>query len=135
MSKLKFKVKNVVAAPKFDLPLDRPYYIKFVGAVHLVDKPEVLDAKTGAVKEPASQYPAALVVNLETGETGELGLTAVLFSSLEQKYGANGFEGLCFEVVKSKVEGKRYFSYSCNEIEIEDDEPTAAAEEKPKTKK
>jgi len=132
MSNIKYNVVKVVSAPKFELPIDKEMFIKFLGNLHIVQKPEVVD-KNGKVTEPASEYPAALVIDLENGVTGELGLTHVLNGVITENYPNNSFVGKTFRVLKSKVEGKRYFSYAFDEIEIEESEP-ALVEETPKKK-
>jgi hypothetical protein len=58
-------------------------------------------------------------VQLELNLHGLAEVNLVLVEKLKQEYPDNGFIGKSFEIIKRKVEGKRFFDYEIHEIEIE----------------
>jgi len=135
MSTLKFKKVATVAANRFEIPEEKEFFIKFDSAITVIDRPAVMN-KDGSEKEPASTMPAAFVTNLLTGEVGQLVLSQVLNDTLTKEYPDAGYVNRFFRVVKHKVNGKRYFSYEVDEVEVEQDpQPPLTDEPNDKAKK
>jgi hypothetical protein len=138
MSTLKFKKVATVAANRFELPEEKEFFIKFISAITVIDCPAVMN-KDGTEKEPASTMPSAFVTDLITGKIGQLVLSQVLNDAIIKEYPNTEHVNRCFRIVKHKVNGKRYFSYEVDEIEVEHDpepplsgEPITEAKKKPK---
>ena len=67
-----------------------------------------------------NEKPADLcaATNLATGELGEVIMSAVVKSTLEETYPNQGYIGLWFQISKGeKKAGTRYFQYAVNELE------------------
>ena len=87
-------------------------YIKATGPMY-VGKPQK-DAKEN--EKPADLMPA---LDMRTGETGEIIVSAVVKSALEETYPDDGYVGHGFAITKlPKPEGKRYFQYTVDEVEV-----------------
>lgn len=109
----KYKVLRNVTMPSVKLEMETPYYLKATGAYFTGRAQKA--GKNGEVMEPATVLP---VVNIETGEVGQLILGSVLKGLLDEAYPAEGYVGKAFRIVKhEKRPGKRYFTYSLDEIE------------------
>lgn len=68
-----------------------------------------------ANEKPATLAPAT---NLETGEIGEIIVSAVVESTLNDMFPNQGYIGHWFEIAKGeKKAGQRYFQYTINELE------------------
>jgi len=93
------KLKNVTL-PLFKLANNTENYFKFMAAFRVG---KVVDDK----KEPPT---IAHVVNLETGEEGEIIVGAVLKQEIENAYPNGEYVGRCFEIVKHAPEGARKYS-------------------------
>lgn len=109
----KFKVLRNVTMPTLKMQLETPIYVKFT-APHFIGRTQ----KPKAGEE--AQKPATVIscVNLETGEVCQLVLGAALVSVLDEMYPNDTYVGRSFRIVKHpKVEGKRYFTYSVDEVE------------------
>lgn len=127
----KIKVLKNVTMPTLSLKSGQSAYVKFVGAIYLGK--ELKPAKEG---DP-QQAPANLanVVNLETGETMQLIVSAVVKANINESYPKDGYVGKCFEIAKlAQRAGKRYFDFRLTEIE-DQTAPEAAAEVAPAKKK
>lgn len=118
MSKLNFKRTKRVTLPIIKLTPNEPRYLQIIGAI-FVGK-EIAGQKgdkDGKKREPAS---LANVVDLETGEEGQIVLNKVLKSTLTEEYPEDGYVGKQFEIVKlAKKDGKDYHPFSITEIEVE----------------
>ena len=69
----------------------------------------------------ANQKPADLLnaIDLETGDTCQVIVPAVMKSVLEDTYENEGYVGKGFQLTKhEKPQGKRYFNYTVNELEL-----------------
>jgi len=109
------RVKSVTR-PVLKLEFSRPYYIR----VETAPEKAVEDVTARrATKSDTVQEPPFLmnVINLETGEEQTIVVPVVLQDTLAQHYPENTFVGRCFEIIKLKVEGKRYSNFSITEIE------------------
>lgn len=68
-----------------------------------------------ASDKPADLMPA---VNAMTGEEGEIIVSAVVKSNLEEKYPDGDYVGRYFMITKQeKAKGRRYFNYTVDEVE------------------
>lgn len=116
----KFARTKAVTLPVFKLADDVPVYLTATGEMY--EGKEQKPAKAGEKPmEPATILP---VVNVETGEVGQIIVGAVLEGILNETYPDGAYVGKSFEIVKhAKKEGKRYNTYSVFEID-----PSAAAE-------
>lgn len=109
-----FKVKRKLVLPLLNAKqaIGVPLYIKADGAIY-TGKPQK-GAKEG--EKPADLMPAT---NLETGESGEIIVSAVVKSALDEGYPDAGYVGLAFSITKGdKPKGKRYFQYTVDEVEV-----------------
>lgn len=114
----KYTRTKAVTLPVFKLIDETPVYVKITAAMFegKEQKPQVdKDGKPKAAMEPATLLP---VVNVETGEVGQIIAGAVLEGILTDSYPNDGYVGKAFEIVKhAKKDGKRYNTYSVFEIE------------------
>ena len=71
-------------------------------------------------KDEPKMAPARImqVTDLQSGTRCEMVVGAVLESNLIETYEKGTYVGKCFQVTRSKVEGKRYKNYSLIEIDI-----------------
>jgi hypothetical protein len=109
----KYKVLRNVTMPTLKLELEVPAHVKATGEYFTgkAQKP----GKDGKAMEPATVLP---VINVDTGEVAQLILGAALKSILEETYPAHAYVDRAFRIVKhDKQAGKRYFTYSVDEIE------------------
>jgi hypothetical protein len=113
---MKFTRLKVVTLPLFKLADNKAMYLKILG-------PFTIGKQIDDKKEAAT---LAHVINLETGEEGQIIVGAVLKSTLHEAYAGDSYVGKCFEIVKSKDGDKKYNNYTVNEVsEPEDDEEAA----------
>jgi hypothetical protein len=108
-----YKIVRNVTMPSLKLEIEKPYFVKVTGPYFTgkAQKP----GKDGKAMEPATVLP---IVNLETGEVAQLVMGAVLKGILDDSYPDDVYVGRAFRLVKhDKANGKRYFSYSVDEIE------------------
>lgn len=112
--KLKSVTRNL-----FKLSNNNEYYFKF-------QEPIFLGKKIGD-KDPAH---LANVINLETGEEGQIILGAVLVGILNENYPDDAYVSRCFEIVKFRDAASAYNTYNVSEVAdpSEDDEIEAEAE-------
>lgn len=116
----KYSRTKAVTLPVMRLVEETPAYFTVTGAMYegkeqkpVMDK----DGKPGKAMEPATIMP---VVNVETGELGQIIAGAVLEGILNDTYPKDGYVGKSFEFVKhAKRDGKRYNTYSVFEIDPE----------------
>jgi hypothetical protein len=109
----KYKIVKNVTMPSYKFVIGVPAYLKLTGP-HFEGKTQ--KAKPGeAAMEPATVAPA---INVETGECVQLIMGAALLSIIDEGYPDDAYVGKAFRIVKhDKAPGKRYFTYSVDEIE------------------
>lgn len=114
----KFTRMKAVTLPVMRLTEEVPVYVTVTGAMYegKEQKPTLdKDGKPTKAMEPATILP---VVDVETGEMGQIIAGAVLEGILNDTYKADSYVGKSFEFIKhAKREGKRYNTYSVYEIE------------------
>jgi hypothetical protein len=110
-----YKVKKKLILPLLKLEQHKPAYVKITEPIF--KGKEITPAKGGKTQEKPADI--ANIINLDTGEEMQIIVAAVVKSVLEENYPDAGYVGKGFEIVKGdKAEGKRYFQYSVNEVEI-----------------
>lgn len=106
-SNLKFTRRKSVAVPLFKLEPGQPIFVKVDGAMFLGKK---VDEK----KEAATLLP---VVDLETGEEGQIIVGAVLRELFLEQYPDDAYVGKGFEITVRKRADKKYNTYDVFEID------------------
>lgn len=112
----KFARKAAVTLPTFKMLEGGSYYFAFKAPIR-TETSQQKDENGKMVDKPID---IAQVVNVETGELGQIVVGSVLKSNLEKSYPNAGYVGKAFEIVKQKgKEGKRYRTYTVYEIDAE----------------
>ena len=108
-----FKTKRVVTVPNLKMEIEKPVHVRIESKMF---KGQAQKATAGRqAMEPAT---IVNVTNLETGEVGQLILGATLVSILTEAYPGDKYVGVAFRFTKHpKKDGKRYHTYSVEEIE------------------
>lgn len=117
-TKIKFKTLRRVTLPIIKLVPDVPRYLEVTDAIF---QGKEIAGQT-ADKDGKKRAPAMLVnvVDLETGEAGQIVMNKVLMSTLQEEYPEDTYVGRQFQIVKlAKKEGKDYHPFSVTEIEID----------------
>ena len=111
--------------PKRKKLLTRPVFKWVVGAtLHcLIETPmhigKEIKSRT-ANADDKKKEPATLcdVINLATGEPGQIIANAIIKSTLDENYPDNSYVGKCFSITKqARQEGKQYDKFAIEEIE------------------
>ncbi len=110
------KLKSVTRT-LFKLANNREYYFKIQSPIHV--------GKKIGDKDPAR---LADVVDLETGEEGQIILGAVLVGIMEESYPGEQYVGRCFEIVKFRDAASAYNTYNVAEIADPADDEVVDAE-------
>ena len=109
-----YAIKRNVTMPTLKLALETAVYVKITGPM-FQGRPQ--PAKPG--EEPQKPATVVPIVNVETGEAMQLVLGAALASTLAESYPEDSYVEKGFRIVKhDKRPGKRYFTYSVDEIEL-----------------
>ena len=113
MDKNGFKVKKLVTLPLIKTVINEPLYVVFVS-------PMEQSVTTGQQKDGKDMEPAtvAKVVNMETGEIGQIIIGTVTKSNFDENYPDHAYVGKFFEILITKREGKRYNDSSITELEL-----------------
>lgn len=122
-----FKVKAKLTRPLFKIIKDAPLYVRIVGAMYQGEKLVKKDGTSASDMDPAI---LANVVNLETGEEGQIICNAALEAVLKRTYPNDGYIGKCFGLRRNeRVTGKKYDTFGVDEIEdpAQSDSPAVAA--------
>lgn len=118
---LKFKTKKHVVKQLFKMKPGQEYYFKFTGPMHVGKK--IDDAKEAAT--------LADVVELTTGELGQIICAKLLREALIESYTGDSYVGKSFAIELARVPEKRYnMLKTFNEIEMDEApkaEPAKAA--------
>jgi hypothetical protein len=123
-----FKVSKNVTLPLSKWKNDAPKFLKLEAPIFLGK--QIDDSKKNANGE--TQQPAHLIncVDLETGEQIQVIVAKVLHSTLDEEYPENGYVGKAFAITQHRDPGKKYNTFSVQELEYEQPQ-TAPAETKP----
>lgn len=104
-----FTKKRAITLPLFKLSANQEYYFKVLAPIYTGK--EIAGSQMAAPK-------LANVLDLETGELGQIIVGAVLFSSLTEAYEGEDYVGRCFEIVKIPADGnRRYALWNISEVE------------------
>lgn len=112
-----FKTKKFVTLPHIKLAPGKDYYLRFDTAMHLGKAIE-------KDREPAT---LAQVTDMETGEVGEIICSQLLRENLNEAYPKDAYVGLVFHIRLTKVPDKKYNLVHIAEVEVEDEEKSAAS--------
>lgn len=105
------KIIKKVTMPLLKQQIDVPIFVRVDGAIY-VGK-ELKGDKAG--EKPADIMH---VTDLTSGEVMQYLVPSVVKSTLEEEYANEAYVGKCFALTKhNKKEGKRYFTFSIDEIE------------------
>ena len=115
---LKFKISRRVTLPLFKIASGTTLYIKSEGAMYL-GKEVTASRNAGATEKKKEPATIMNVVNLETGEQGQIICGAVLKGIFNDEYPDEAYVGLAFMIEMHKVPGKDYNGYTVTEIEVE----------------
>ena|ERR1700760_297049 len=123
MNEIQFKRKKLLTRPILKFVENQSVYVKFEEAIYIGRELKSDVAADGTKKkEPAH---LANVIDLRTGELGQIIVAAVVESVLNEEFPNNGYVGRCFAITKKgKAPGKQYFGYNIEEVE----DPTAPKE-------
>ena len=124
---LQFEVTKSVTRPVLKYDADKPVYVTFQGPITKakpLSKGRSQKDKDGNVIEQEPPYVAD-VLNLSTKTDSTLICNAVLKSSIEEEYGNESYVGKSFRIIKSKLEGRRYFNFDIAEIKLKSDNAPA----------
>lgn len=127
MTTTAFKRKKAITLPTFKFIVDVPLFVKILEPMH----EGAVRLGRGKVADPDKKPPTlARVINLETGEEGQVILASVLKTELDEAYPNGTYVGLGFEMCKQKrKEGKQYDPYSLAEIELPAEQAAPAVKE------
>ena len=101
----KFKKVRNVTIPLIKIENDELRYFFFKGAMH--------EGKKIDEKDPAI---LAHVIDLESGQEGQIICPTILVKELNENYGGNSYVGKSFEIVKTRVPEKRYNIVTITEV-------------------
>jgi hypothetical protein len=137
-----FKKLKAVTLQLFKMKMGTEYYFKFIGPMHLGKEIEQKDtvAADGTIVPAAKRAPATLahVINLETGDEGQIICSTILNKELNDAYPGESYIGKCFAISMEKIDGKQYNLTLVTEIaepEEEDLAITSSAEIKEENSK
>ena len=114
----RFSVKRKLVMPLLKMRSGEAIYVKPTGP-HFTGK----DIDKGETDPAKKRAPAELcnVIDLTTGEEVQIIVSAVLASVWEDEYPDDSYVGKGFKIIKGvKAEGKSYYSYSVDEVELSD---------------
>lgn len=120
------KIIKRVTMPTLKLVPDVPVYVKILDPIFQAKEQKLKEGeKAKDQKKPPMLFN---VLNLETGESMQLVVGAVVLSEIVDNYEKNSYVGLCFMIIKGKKKdlsgGRSYFTYEI--AQIEDPKPAAA---------
>jgi hypothetical protein len=115
IEKAGFKISKRVTLPLFKIAPNTEYYFQIESAMFIGK--EVKEGRGGS--EAKKKEPATLmrVINLETGELGQIICGAVLRGIFDDEYPEEKYVGKLFAIEMHKIVGKDYNGYSVTEIE------------------
>jgi hypothetical protein len=113
-----FKLKKRFTLPLFKWKNDETRYYKFDGVI--VQGKPIKEGRSGDAAPRKEAAYLAPVIDLETGEKGQIILGLVLREILSEEFPDDGYVGKCFAISQSRVTGKNYNVYDISEIECPD---------------
>lgn len=113
-----FKVKKIVTVPLWKWVDGEAKFFTILEPIRLSTAKQKAGGKGDKEKDMEPAH-VALVRDLATGNEQTLIFGAVLLSNLDESYPDKGYVGKSFQVIQSKIEGKRYRGYAISEIEAE----------------
>lgn len=117
---INYKIVDHVAMPILKKETDIPIFVLFVEEI--IEGEVIKNSVKGASEDGKDMEPARLahVVNLESGEHMSLICNTVIEARLDERYPDKDYVGRQFRIVQQqKREGKRYFDYVIQEIEVD----------------
>lgn len=114
----KFQIKKKLTLPTFKFIVDTPLYALFLGPIHRGTQrgQAKLNPQTG---EPELPPMLAHIVNMETGEHGQIMIAEIIKTEISENFPNDGYVGHGFAITKQKrKEGKRYDPYNIDEIDV-----------------
>ena len=108
-----FRVVKAITRPLIRFGVS-PEYVRFDGPIY---QSAPLEHGTAAQKKMAPPFMAD-VVNLKTGEAGQIILPTVLHKELVEKYPDDSYVSKDFQLRKINIAGKDYSIWSITEIEL-----------------
>lgn len=114
------KVVRPLVLPTLKLVEENPVYVRIETTMSKSTMKETRVEKDKGAPKGKQMDPATIcqVTNLETGERQTLICGSVLESTLDESYPGGKYVGVCFGITKhAKASGKRYNTYSIDEIE------------------
>lgn len=129
----KFKVAKIVTLPLFKWKNDEERYYQFLEAMYVGKVVDNKSKKEGEKKkDPAT---LAKVINLETGEMGQIICGKVLQGILNEDYPEHNYVGKSFAITQYRTPEKDYNYYNIYEIEPDEAQVDAPAGEASKKAK
>lgn len=110
------KRKKLLTRPVFKWVVGQTLHCLIESAMHVGKE---IKSRT-ADPEAKKKEPATLcnVINLATGEPGQIIANAIIKSTLDEEYPGNTYVGKCFSITKqARQEGKQYDKFAIEEIE------------------
>lgn len=119
------RTKKLITLPTFKFVTDVPLNVVIIQPMHIGVKREGRgSSEADKKKEPPT---LARVINLDTGEEGQIILASVLKTELAEAYKNDSYVGKAFEMIKQKrKEGKQYDPYSLAELDLNAEEQATA---------
>lgn len=110
------KVKRTLVLPLLNRKMKPGDSVYFKITSPVFEGKQIASAEAKQNEKPADLVNA---VDLTTGEECQVIVPAVMKSVLEDEYDDGAYIGLAFELTKGeKAEGKRYYNYTVNELEL-----------------
>lgn len=118
----KMKAVRLVTLPTWKWEDGQTKYFRIESAIRegrAIDKKAAKEADVKVSGKEQKMAPARImqVTDLQTGTRCEMVVGEVLESNLVENYKDDSYVSKCFQVTRSKVEGKRYKNYSLIEID------------------
>lgn len=121
------KRKKLLTRPVLKFEVGKARYIKIETEMHIGK--EMKEQAGEKKKEPAT---LCNVIDLSTGEPGQIIVNAVLKSVLSEEYPSGSYVGLCFSITKqARMPGKQYDPFNIEEIEDPNEEKADTATHAP----
>ena len=118
-AQMKFKIKRRITVPLFKLVSNVENYFKITSPITLAKPLTGAAAAAAAAKKKIKEPPYLCeVVDLETGDVGQIILPTVLRSELEENYPDNSYVDKCFCIVKFPIQDRDYYGFTITEIEL-----------------
>lgn len=130
---LKFTVKKRVKETVIKIDFDTEYLFRVEAPIYKAKEnsaPSRKSPEDGAKQEAPHLVSVTL---LDDNTRGVIVVPHVLRTELEDAYPDNAYVGRMFQVIKHKIEGKRYNDFEINEIETDGELSETSASTPPET--